>query len=591
MFKAFKKVFHSVREYKKFAIITPLFMVGEAAVECALPFVMSLFVDKIEGASSLSTLLPYIFAILGMAIVSITCGILAGRFASIASCGFAKNLRNDLYRKIESFSFENIDHFHASSLVTRMTTDVNNTQQSFAMVIRIVIRAPLMLIFSAVMAFVTGGNMAWIFVAAIPVIAIVFFVLARFAMGIFRRVFKRYDALNESVQENVAGMRVVKSFVREDFEDKKFSTASSSLSKEFIKAEKIVALMTPMMNTSIHVVYLLTMYFAASIIFKTAAYDPATESFIWGELSLGQMSALLTYGIQILMSIMMISMIVTMLVMSFESIRRIGEVLDEEPTIIDPENPIEEVNDGSVIFNNVSFKYKKEAERYSVSNLNINIKSGEFVGIIGSTGSGKSTLVNLISRLYDTTEGEVIVGGHNVKEYGLKPLRDSVAMVLQKNFLFSGTIASNMRWGNKDASDEEILEAIKTAQIPDILNHYPDGINHVVEQGGANFSGGQKQRLCIARAILKKPKILILDDSTSAVDTKTDKLIRKALREDLPEMTKIVIAQRISSIEDADQIIVLDNGEINAIGNHDFLLKNNEIYREVYQSQTQKGGN
>ena len=589
MFKAFKKVFRSVREYKKFAIITPLFMVGEAAVECALPFVMSLFVDKIEGASSLSTLLPYIFAILGMAIVSITCGILAGRFASIASCGFAKNLRNDLYRKIESFSFENIDHFHASSLVTRMTTDVNNTQQSFAMVIRIVIRAPLMLIFSAVMAFVTGGSMAWIFVAAIPVIAIVFFVLARFAMGIFRRVFKRYDALNESVQENVAGMRVVKSFVREDFEDKKFSTASSSLSKEFIKAEKIVALMTPMMNTSIHVVYLLTMYFAASIIFKTARY--VDGSFVWGELSLGQMSALLTYGIQILMSIMMISMIVTMLVMSFESIRRIGEVLDEEPTIVDPENPIEVVNDGSVIFNNVSFKYKKEAERYSVTNLNINIKSGEFVGIIGSTGSGKSTLVNLISRLYDTTEGEVIVGGHNVKEYGLKPLRDSVAMVLQKNFLFSGTIASNMRWGNKEATDEEIVEAIKTAQIPDILNHYPEGINHVVEQGGANFSGGQKQRLCIARAILKKPKILILDDSTSAVDTKTDKLIRKALREDLPEMTKIVIAQRISSIEDADQIIVLDNGEINAIGNHDFLLKNNEIYREVYQSQTQKGGN
>lgn len=589
MFKAFKKVFHSVREYKKFAIITPLFMIGEAAVECALPFVMSLFVDKIEGASSLNTLLPYIFAILGMAIVSITCGILAGRFASIASCGFAKNLRNDLYKKIESFSFENIDHFHASSLVTRMTTDVNNTQQSFAMVIRIVIRAPLMLIFSAVMAFVTGGNMAWIFVAAIPVIAIVFFVLARFAMGIFRRVFKRYDALNESVQENVAGMRVVKSFVREDFEDKKFSTASSSLSKEFIKAEKIVALMTPLMNTSIHVVYLLTMYFAASIIFKTAQY--VDGNFVWGELSLGQMSALLTYGIQILMAIMMISMIVTTLVMSFESIRRIGEVLDEEPTIVDPENPIEVVNDGSVIFNNVSFKYKKEAERYSVTNLNINIKSGEFVGIIGSTGSGKSTLVNLISRLYDTTEGEVIVGGHNVKEYGLKPLRDSVAMVLQKNFLFSGTIASNMRWGNKEATDEEIVEAIKTAQIPDILNHYPEGINHVVEQGGANFSGGQKQRLCIARAILKKPKILILDDSTSAVDTKTDKLIRKALREDLPEMTKIVIAQRISSIEDADQIIVLDNGEINAIGNHDFLIKNNEIYREVYQSQTQKGGN
>ncbi|MBP5575134.1 MAG: ABC transporter ATP-binding protein [Bacilli bacterium] len=594
MFKAFKKVFKSVREYKIYAIITPLFMIGEAAVECALPFIMSKFVDSIEGATSIATLLPYIFAILGMAVVSITCGILAGRFASIASCGFAKNLRNDLYRKVESFSFENIDHFHASSLVTRMTTDVTNTQQSFAMVIRIVIRAPLMLIFSAVMAFVTGGHMAWIFVTAIPVIGIIFFVLARFAMGIFRRVFKRYDALNESVQENVAGMRVVKSFVREEYEDNKFSNASSSLSKEFIKAEKIVALMTPMMNTAIHVVYLLTMYFAATIIFETTTLGVDAEGnqiFIWGDLSIGQMSALLTYGIQILMSIMMISMIITMLVMSFESVRRIGEVLDEEPTIVDPENPLNEVNDGSVVFNNVSFKYNKEAERYSVTNLNINIKSGEFVGIIGSTGSGKSTLVNLISRLYDTSEGEVIVGGHNVKEYGLKPLRDSVAMVLQKNFLFSGTIASNMRWGNKDATDEEIVEAIKTAQIPDVLSHYPEGIEHVVEQGGANFSGGQKQRLCIARAILKKPKILILDDSTSAVDTKTDKLIRKALREDLPEMTKIVIAQRISSIEDAYQIIVLDNGEINAIGNHDYLLKNNEIYREVYQSQTQKGGN
>jgi len=591
MFKLFKKVFKSVREYKKYAIITPLFMVGEAAVECALPFVMSLFVDSIENATSISMLLPYIFAILGMAVVSITCGILAGRFASIASCGFAKNLRNDLYKKIESFSFENIDHFHASSLVTRMTTDVTNTQQSFAMVIRIVVRAPLMLIFSAVMAFVTGGHMAWIFVAAIPAIGIIFFVLARLAMGIFRRVFKRYDALNESVQENVAGMRVVKSFVREDYEDQKFSNASTSLSKEFIKAEKIVALMTPLMNTSIHVVYLLTLYFASSIIFKTAIYNQDTQSFVWGELSIGQMSALLTYGIQILMSIMMISMIVTMLVMSFESVRRIGEVLDEEPTIVDPENPIMEVEDGSVIFDNVSFKYNKDAERYSVANLNINIKSGQFVGIIGSTGSGKSTLVNLISRLYDATEGEILVGGHNVKEYGLKPLRDSVAVVLQKNFLFSGTIRSNMQWGNKEATDEEIVKAIEIAQIPDVLKHYQEGLDHVVEQGGANFSGGQKQRLCIARAILKNPKILILDDSTSAVDTKTDKLIRRALKNDLPAMTKIVIAQRISSIEEADQIIVLDNGEINAIGTHEELLKNNDIYKEVYVSQTQKGGN
>ena len=600
MFKTMLKVLKSVREYKIFAIITPLFMIGEAAVECGLPYVMSEFVGLIEDVTSISELVPYFLLILGMSIVSITCGILGGRFAAYAASGFAKNLRKDLYRKVESFSFENIDHFHASSLVTRMTTDVTNAQNSFAMAIRIVVRAPLMLIFSAVMAFVVGGNMAWIFVAAIPVIAIIFIVLARFAMGIFRRVFKRYDALNESVQENVSGMRVVKSFVREEYEDHKFSAASNNLSKDFIKAEKIVALMTPLMNTSIHVVYLITMYLSGLLIFNTAtAFDTGKRTaegeiiygFNWnGGLSIPKMSALLTYGIQILMSIMMISMIVTMLVMSFESIRRIGEVLDEEPTIQNPENAITELEDGSVTFSNVSFKYKKEAERYAVSNLDFKIKSGQFVGIIGSTGSGKSTLVNLISRLYDTTDGQVIVSGHDVKDYDLKTLRDSVAVVLQKNYLFSGTIRSNMRWGNKDATDEQIVKAIEIAQIPDVLNHYAEGLDHVVEQGGANFSGGQKQRLCIARAILKQPKILILDDSTSAVDTKTDRLIRKALKEDLPNMTKIVIAQRISSIEEADQIIVLDNGEINGIGTHKELLLNNEIYREVYQSQTQKGG-
>ncbi len=598
MLKSIFKVLKSVREFKKYAIITPLFMIGEAAVECALPLVMSEFVERIEKVNSIKELLPFILVILAMAVVSITCGILGGRFAAYAASGFAKNLRHDLYQKVESFSFENIDHFHASSLVTRMTTDVTNTQNSFAMAIRIVVRAPLMLIFSAIMAFVVGGNLAWIFVAAIPVIGIIFVVLARFAMGIFRRVFKKYDALNESVQENVSGMRVVKSYVREGYEDNKFSTASNNLSKEFIKAEKIVSLMTPLMNTSIHVVYIITMFFAATLIFKettpywgTDADGKPTILFQWGQLSIPDMSALLTYGIQILMSIMMISMIVTMLVMSFESIRRISEVLDEEPTIKNPENPVMEVNDGSVVFDNVSFKYKKEAERYAVNGLNINIKSGEFIGIIGSTGSGKSTLVNLISRLYDTTEGRVLVGNHDVKEYDLKALRDSVAVVLQKNFLFSGTVASNMRWGNKEATDEEIVKALRVAQMSETIEATQERLNKVVEQGGANFSGGQKQRLCIARALLKNPKILILDDSTSAVDTKTDRLIRKALKNDLPDMTKIVIAQRISSIEEADQIIVLDNGEINGIGTHKQLLENNEIYREVYQSQTQKGGN
>ena len=593
MFKMIAKVLKSVREYRIFAIITPLFMIGEAAVECALPFVMSQFVDKIEFVTSISELVPYFLIILGMAIVSIACGILGGRFAAYAASGFAKNLRRDLYKKVESFSFENIDHFHASSLVTRMTTDVTNAQNSFAMAIRIVVRAPLMLIFSAVMAFIVGGNLAWIFVIAIPVIGIIFVVVAKFAMGIFRRVFKRYDALNESVQENVAGMRVVKSYVREEYEDNKFSTASNNLSKDFIKAEKIVALMMPMMNTSIHVVYLITMFLSALIIFNTATPEADGQGgvkIVWGQLSTAQMSALLTYGIQILMSIMMISMIVTMLVMSFESIRRISEVLDEEPTIKNPENPVMAVNDGSVVFDNVSFKYKKEAERYAVSDLNINIKSGQFVGIIGSTGSGKSTLVNLISRLYDTTEGHVFVGGHDVKEYDLKALRDSVAVVLQKNFLFSGTVASNMRWGKKDATEEEMINALRVAQISETIEATKERLDKVVEQGGANFSGGQKQRLCIARALLKNPKILILDDSTSAVDTKTDRLIRKALKNDLPEMTKIVIAQRISSIEEADQIIVLDNGQINDIGTHQELLANNEIYREIYQSQTQKGG-
>ncbi len=589
MIKAIMKVFKSVRNYKPYAIITPLFMIGETAVESALPFFMSFFVGKIETITHIYELLPYFLILLALTAVSITCGVMGGRFASIAASGFAKNLRNDLYEKIESFSFENIDRFQASSLVTRMTTDVSNAQMSFGMTLRIVIRAPLMLIFSAVMAFITGGQMAWLFIITIPVLGSVFVVIARFAMKYFRSVFKRYDALNESIQENVSAMRVVKSFVREQYEKEKFAKASNNIASDFIKAEKIVAYMNPMMNTAIHVVYLLCMFLSSMIIFNTIKVL-GPEEWAWGELSIPQMSALLTYGIQILMSIMMISMIVTMLVMSLEAIRRIGEVLDEKPTIVNPENPITEVADGSVIFNNVCFKYKKEAERYAVKNISINIKSGDFVGIIGSTGSGKTTLVNLISRLYDVSEGTLLVGGNNVKDYDLNTIRDAVSVVLQKNYLFSGTIRSNMQWGDKFASDEEILNAINLAQISEVVND-EEGLDRVVEQGGTNFSGGQKQRLCIARAVVKKPKIIILDDSTSAVDTKTDKKIRKALKKDLPHMTKIVIAQRISSIEDADQIIVLDNGEINAIGTHKELLKTNEIYQEVYLSQTQKGGN
>lgn len=589
MIKAMMKVFKSVKDYKKFAIITPLFMIGEAAVETALPFFMSVFVGKIETVNHIFELLPYFLILLALTAVSITCGILGGRYASIAASGFAKNLRNDLYRKIESFSFENIDRFHASSLVTRMTTDVGNAQMSFGMVLRILIRAPLILIFSATMAFITGGQMAWLFIVTIPVIGIIFVFIARAAMKYFKRVFKRYDVLNESVQENVAGMRVVKSFVREDYEKEKFIRASNNMAGDFIKAEKIVAFMNPMMNTAIHIVYLLCMYISSFIIFTTVKVIGPNE-WAWGDLSIPQMSALLTYGIQILMAIMMISMIVTMLVMSLESIRRIGEVLDEKPTITNPENPVSEVEDGSVVFTNVCFKYKKEAERYAVKNININIKPGEFIGIIGSTGSGKTTLINLISRLYDVSEGTLLVGGHNVKDYDLKTIRDSISVVLQKNYLFSGTIKSNMHWGDKAASDEEILRAIDIAQINEVITG-EEGLDRVVEQGGTNFSGGQKQRLCIARAILKKPKILILDDSTSAVDTKTDKKIRKSLKKDLPDITKIVIAQRISSIEDADQIIVLDNGQINAIGTHKELLNSNEIYQEVYTSQTQKGGN
>ena len=611
MWKKIKLILKSLRQYKRPAIITPLFMVLEAALECALPFVMSMFVDTIEkitkpedimtpflyensnfGFSVNISLFALIIILLSMAIVSLACGILGGVFGSKASVGLATNLRSDMYKKIESFSFANIDKFSASSLVTRMTTDINNVQMAFMMCIRIVIRAPLMMIFSAVMAFIAGGQMAWIFIVLIPIIGFFLFLIIRFAMRIFTRVFKRYDKLNESVQENVSGMRVVKSFVREEFEKEKFNRASDDMTNEFIHGEKIVAFNNPVMNTAIHLSNILIIGLGASIIATSGAhYDEVLDQIDWGgKLTIGQMSSLLTYGIQILMSLMMISMIMVMLVISLEAIRRVGEVLQEEPTIKNCENPIFEVPNGDIDFDNVNFKYSEHAEKNTLENINIHIKSGQFIGILGSTGSGKTSLVNLISRLYDINEGSLTVGGIDVKKYDLETLRNNVAVVLQKNFLFSGTIADNLRWGNLNATDEQLKNACKTAQAEEFIEQFPDKYQTKIQQGGSNVSGGQKQRLCIARALLKEPKILILDDSTSAVDTKTDRLIRAGLKGDLPNITKIVIAQRISSIEDADQIIIMEDGHINAIGTHDELLKNNEIYQEIYYTQNRVGG-
>ncbi|MCR4879856.1 MAG: ABC transporter ATP-binding protein/permease [Bacilli bacterium] len=596
LFRKIKLVLKSVREYKHLALITPLFMVGEAGAETSIPYLMSLMIDDIQNGNITSSnpnkIWFYVGLMLGLAIISILCGIFGGIFAAKASAGLAKNLRHDLFTKLQSFSFANIDKFESSSLITRMTTDIQNTTMAFQMCIRIVVRAPLMLVFSMVMAFLSGGPLAWIFVVLIPVVIVAFVFIAKFAMPAFRRVFKRYDKLNQTVQENISGIRVVKSYVREDYEEAKFKKASTGIAKEFIKAETIVAINQPVMNTAIHISNIALMVLASWLILNNSnsEYDPATGTIIYHSVSPSQMSACITYGIQILMSLMMISMIAVMLIMSFESVRRIGEVLEEEPTIKNPKNPVKEVKNGAVSFKNVNFKYSKNAERYALENINIDIKSGQFIGILGATGSGKTSLVNLISRLYDITEGELLVGGVNVKDYDLITLRDNVAVVLQKNVLFSGTIASNLRWGNENASDDELKKACKIACADEFINTLPDGYDTKIEQGGTNVSGGQKQRLCIARAILKKPKILILDDSTSAVDTKTDAIIRKGLKDDIPETTKIIVAQRISSIQDADQIIVLNNGKIDAIGTHNDLIHSNEIYKEVYESQTKKGG-
>ena len=574
-----RKLAKSIREYKTPSIITMLLMVGEVVIECLIPFITARLVNDIKAGVELSTLLKTGLMLVGLAIISLCCGGFAAFTCSKASAGFAKNLRHDVFTRIQSFSFHNIDKFSTSSLVTRLTTDITHVQMSYMMIIRTAIRSPLMFAFAIVMAYIMGGSLATTFVVVVPVLVFGLLMVARTAMPAFRRVFKKYDRLNESIEENVRAMRVVKGFSRENYETKKFSDAATDICKDFTKAERIVALNGPIMQ--------LCMYF--NMIFVLIVGSKLTISSQGALLDVGQISAMLTYGMQILMSLMMLSMIYVMLTMSMESMKRICEVLDEEPNLYNPENPIYSILDGSIDFDNVNFKYSKQASRNSLSDIDLHIKSGMTVGILGGTGSGKSSLVQLIPRLYDVNEGSVKVGGIDVREYDIKTLRDSVAMVLQKNQLFSGTIKDNLRWGNENATDEEMIEACRLAQADDFIKSFPDGYDTYIEQGGTNVSGGQKQRLCIARALLKKPKILILDDSTSAVDMKTDAFIRAGFKEFIPETTKIIIAQRVASVMDADMIIVMENGKVAAVGNHDELIKNSEIYREVYEQQTNGG--
>lgn len=569
----------SIREYKRDSILTPILVAFEALVECIIPLMVANLVNKMQNGCDLSVILKYGVILIIMACFSLLFGALAGITAANASAGFGKNLRKDLFMAVQNFSFENIDRFSASSLVTRITTDVTNVQMAYMMIIRTVVRAPLMLIFSLVMGFIMGGPLAFIFLFTIPVLGIGLGLVIKKTMPLFRKVFKKYDNLNNSVQENINGIRVVKSFVREDFEMKKFNEAAEDVCADFTKAEKILALNNPMMQFCLYVVMIFVLTFGSYLV----------VNFGGAIIQVGQLSSLLTYSFQILMSLMMLSMIFVMVTISIESCERIVAVLEEKRTISNPENPIYEVNDGSIDFNNVSFKYSKRADRYALENINLHIKSGQTIGILGGTGSSKTSLVNLISRLYDVTEGEVKVGGVNVKDYDLVTLRDAVSVVLQKNVLFSGSIKENLRWGNKDATDEEIEEACHLACADEFIEQFPDKYDTHIEQGGTNVSGGQKQRLCIARALLKKPKILILDDSTSAVDTKTDAIIRAGFKKFIPETTKIIIAQRVSSVQDADQIIIMNNGSIEAVGTHDELLASNPIYQEVYYSQNKRG--
>ncbi len=575
-----KKLAGSIREFKLPTILTLLFIVGEAVLETSIPFITANLVNQIKLGAELSAILKTGGILAIMACVSLTFGGIAGYTCAKASAGFAKNLRHDLFDRIQNYSFENIDKFSSSSLVTRLTTDVSHVQMAFMMLIRTAVRSPLMLTFSVIMAYIMGGKLALSFVVIIPVLGVGLFWVGKKAMPAFRRVFKKYDRLNESIEENVRGMRVVKGFSREEYEKEKFGVAAENIREDFTRAERIVALNTPLMNFCMYFNTVFVLFVGAMLVVKSGGTD----------IDIGQISAMLTYGMQILMSLMMLSMIYVMLTMSTEAAKRICEVLDEEPALRNPENPVMEVLDGSVDFENVSFKYSKKAKRFALSNIKLHIRSGETVGIIGGTGSSKSSLVQLLPRLYDATEGVVRVGGRDVREYDLDSLRGAVAMVLQKNLLFSGTIRENLRWGNPEATDAQIIEACKMAQAHEFITSFPDGYDTKIEQGGTNVSGGQKQRLCIARALLKNPKILILDDSTSAVDMKTDALLRHALKTYVPEVTKIIIAQRVASVEDADVILVMENGGIAASGTHAELLKKCEIYREIYNQQTNGGG-
>ena len=575
----FRKLARSVREYKTPSILTFIFILCEAVIECLIPFITADLVNDLSAGVEMSVVYSTGALLIVMALASLACGGIAAVTCSKASAGFAKNLRSDIFHKIQTYSFENIDKFSSTSLVTRMTTDVVNVQMSYMMIIRIAIRAPLMLIFSIIMAYIMGGALATAFVVIIPVLAGGLIMVARRAMPAFKRVFKKYDRLNESIEENVRAMRVVKGFSREEYEKQKFGAAAEDICGDFTRAEKIVALNTPLMQFCVYFNMIFVLFVGSMLIIKNGG----------SLIGVGEISAMLTYGMQVLMQLMMLSMIYVMLTMSSESMKRIVEVLDEQSALTNPENPVMQVKDGSVDFRDVSFKYAKSAKKFALSDIDLRIESGMTVGIIGGTGSSKSSLVQLISRLYDVTQGSVLVGGVYVRDYDIETLRSSVAVVLQKNLLFSGTIKENLRWGNENATDEELVEACKLAQAHDFVSSFPEGYDTKIEQGGTNVSGGQKQRLCIARALLKRPKILILDDSTSAVDTRTDALIRAGFKEYIPETTKIIIAQRIASVQDADMIIVMDNGKIAAKGTHDELLTNSDIYREVYEQQTRGG--